>query len=268
MALRLLTVVCALSLTPNVPSVLAQSGSSVPGSSLSFEVASVKPNPLDSAAGGFSRTANGLTIFNYSLWRLIVNAYGIEDFQLSGGPDWIDKDKFDVVAKAADGSTHSPLELSQMLQSLLAERFKLTVRRETRSAPVYWLVPAKTDGTLGKDLHRAKIDCRAPETPPAIRGDAAQCGLSYGYGSMGARGMPLDPLIALVSSSVRRPVVDKTGLTGGFDYSLHYNRAGTPDSPDPSMFGALEEQLGLKLQDQRAPVDFIVVEHVERPTPD
>jgi uncharacterized protein (TIGR03435 family) len=257
--------VCALATTGHLQ---AQSGSSVPAGSLSFEVASVKPNPLDSQAGGFSRNANGLTIFNYSLWRLIVSAYGIEDFQLSGASDWIKNEKFDVVAKAADGSTHSPLELSQMLQSLLAERFKLTVRRETRSAPVYWLVPAKTGGTLGSDLHRAKIDCRAPETPAASQRDPAQCGLSYGYSTINAHGMPLDPLVGTVSSLVKRPVVDKTGLTGGFDYSLHYNRAGAPDSPDPSIFGALEEQLGLKLEDQRGPVDFIVIEHAERPTPD
>jgi uncharacterized protein (TIGR03435 family) len=234
-------------------------------------VASVKPNPSGDPAGGIGRSPVGYTITNYSLLRLISNADQLQEFQIVGGPSWMKTDRFDVVAKAAEGSKPSSQELVLMLQSLLADRFNLLVRRETKLGPTYSLVVARSDATLGEHL-RSGVDCAAAET--SIRRDPDKCGMRYERDAMHMRGMSLEPLIIFIVSVVRRPVIDRTGLTGGFDFDLTYApislgiSGDVADSTAPSFVSALQEQLGLKLESHQGPVETLVIEQADHPTPD
>lgn len=221
-----------------------------------FDVASIKPNDSASEAGSFQWRPDGLTIGNYSLSRLLQNAYGLEEFRLEGGPDWLDRDRFDVNAKASDAVSRDIL--LQMLQGLLRERFRLAVRREVRSAPIFNLVVARA-GQLGPRLTRSSVDCRV---------SPAECKMNYTFDSMTIHGQPLSMLAHYLTSAVRRTVLDRTELVGPFNFSLQYNRGDKPDSPHPSLFRALEEQLGLKLESGTGPVEFLVIERAGALIPD
>jgi uncharacterized protein (TIGR03435 family) len=244
----------------------AQAPVTPPPAGLAFDVDSVKPNTSAGLAASMGMTPTGVTLINLTLERLMLQAFGLEDFQIIGGPNWLRSDRFDVIAKAAEGSTPSRVEINQMLQQLLIERFKLVIRRETKQSPIYALTVVKA-GALGERLRQSAVDCASPDTPAAVRRDRAQCDLRYGYESIEARGMPLTLLTESLASHVRRPIVDRTGLKGGFDFSIQYNRAGAPDSPHPSIFGAFEEQLGLKLESTTGPVDVLTIDKAEHPTP-
>jgi uncharacterized protein (TIGR03435 family) len=267
-----------------------------------FEVASVRANTSGNVGGSVKPEPGGrFTVVNMPLRNLIINAYGLQGTQLLGAPDWIASERFDIAAKA-DGdlgppvSRDGPSRLQLLMRSLLAERFKLSVHREKREMPIYELVLARRDGKLGPELRPSSIDCRAiidarkaqgqkPEPPKA--GERPQCGARVGFGELAAGGQPLFELIALLSSTVQRNVVDRTGLSGNFDIYLRWTPdqlprrpAGTPadqpfrmngleiDPNGPSIFAALQEQLGLKLESTRGPVDVLVIDHVERPSPD
>ncbi len=208
-----------------------------------FEVAAVKPhNPAD-AGGGYSFQHGRLTISKTWLRVLIMSAYNVKDFQITGGPGWMDSDRFDVIAKAPD--KFDPRDQTLMLQSLLADRFKLALHRETREAGVYALVLAKN----GSKLKRSD-----PATERSMR---------MGPDGMSAAKMPISDLAATLPGYVRRSVIDKTGLTGDFDFDFHWS----PQDPDsPSIFTAIQEQLGLKLESDKAPVEFLVIDHVEKPS--
>jgi uncharacterized protein (TIGR03435 family) len=266
-----------------------------PAADAGFEVASVKPNK---AGGPFPFGRIGLlpggrfTGLGATLPELIRAAYGLrEDAQISGGQNWITADRFDVEAKApADAS---PAQVQAMLKALLADRFTLTAHTESRQLPLYALVMAKSDGTMGARLRRSGTEC-APITIPAELGPAPpppppppagaprllvartpmRCGSMLVAGMVSARSITMDQFIVRLSAFVGRPVIDRTGLTGEFDLDLSY----TPESPTraaigvpadgPSIFTALPEQLGLKLDPQRGPVDVFVIDRAERPTPD
>jgi uncharacterized protein (TIGR03435 family) len=231
---------------------------------LTFEVASVKPNKSPDFTSSFRRTPAGLTITNMTLRRLIQTAYELEDFAIGGGPAWIGSERFDIEAKASAAAT--PAQLNAMLRSLLAERFALRVRRETVEGQTYHLVQSRNK--LGPQIRRSSVDCRSKSTPDETRNDPTRCSVKYGFESIEARGMPLELLVLLTASLQRTPITDQTGLKGGFDYELHFNRSGAPDSPHPSIFTALDEQLGLKLQEQRGPVTMLVIDRVESLVPD
>jgi uncharacterized protein (TIGR03435 family) len=244
----------------SVVSVLAQA----PASNPRFEVASVKQNTSSGLASGISMRAGRVTISNYTFLKLLSNAYGIEEFEIVGGPGWIKTDRFDVNAKAPEGSTPSRQELFSMWQSLLIERFNLQVRREAKSGPVYALVVARSDGRPGEHLRRSLVDCITPGTE--VSRDREKCGQRYEHGVLHFRGMPLASLIEFVKPMVQRPIIDRTGLSGGFDFDLEYDLGA--DSTGPSIFTAFEEQLGLKLESAQGPVAVLVIDHVEHPTPD
>jgi uncharacterized protein (TIGR03435 family) len=267
-----------------------------------FEVASVRANTSGNVGGSVKPEPGGrFTVVNMPLRNLIINAYGLQGTQLLGAPDWIASERFDIAAKA-DGelgppiSRDGPSRLQLLMRSLLAERFKLSVHPEKREMPIYELMVARRDGKLGPELRPSTIDCRAiiearkaqgqkPEPPKA--GERPQCGARVGFGELAAGGQPLFELISLLSSTVQRNVVDRTGLSGNFDIYLRWTPdqlprrpAGTPadqpfrmngleiDPNGPSIFAALQEQLGLKLESARGPVEVLVIDHVERPTPD
>jgi uncharacterized protein (TIGR03435 family) len=250
-----------------------------------FEVASVKPSAPNAQGQQLRREPGGrVSISNVPLRELIKFVYQLQDFQLDGVPAWATSESFDIVAKAADdvppvlpGTTVDPLIL--MLRTLLGDRFRLHVHRELREMPAYALVVSKP-GVLGAGLKRSTTDCQAiareqQSTRPAQASSGSQCGFRAALGVITSGGFPLSQLLNPLSQLVRGPVVDRTGLQGGFDYELRFVQeglqAGAQNAGDPggaSVFTALQEQLGLKLEPARVPIEVFVVDHVERPTSD
>ena len=234
------------------------------GNTPAFEVASVRR----SLSGAFSpptlqsRPGGAFTATNQLLARLIAFAYRIEDFRLVGGPAWIRDTRFDVQARAATDVPNEQLRL--MVQALLENRFGLVAHKEQREMPVYSLVLARTDGRLGSGL-RPVDDCEAK--PPGSSGPNTY----YGCGGVSVAA-------AMASMTLGAPVVDKTGLTGTFDVAVTFSPEGvrpfagepfTPaaDSNLPSFRDALRDQLGLALEPGRGPVEVLVIDSVEMPTP-
>jgi uncharacterized protein (TIGR03435 family) len=258
----------------------------------SFEVASVKPNKGDGPTESGTQPGGRVAMVNVPLRFLIRSAYQIQDDQIVDAPAWIASEHFDVLAKAANDfpppTAGAPGPLPAMMRTLLAERFKLSVHRETREFPAYALRLARRDGRLGPSLHPSATDCvaaaaaRARGAQPAPAPDGRpQCGVRAAGGRMMAGAIPLPQLAAWLSSTVQRVVLDRTGLTGNFDLELRWTPErtgqGTPppatppataDPDAPSIFTALQEQLGLRLESIRNPVEVLVIDHVERPTPD
>jgi uncharacterized protein (TIGR03435 family) len=247
----------------------------------SFEVASVKPSKSDKRGMSWSAQPGGrFTATKISLAMIIRNAFGLQESQLAGVPDWGMSEGFDIVAKAEQefpGTDEKPSVAQLMVQSLLEERFKLVSHRETRELPAYALVVARADGTLGPGLKQSDIDCAAlaaarragVAVPPRPEpGQRRPCTMMMAGGTLRAGSVPMSSLAATLSSPTQRTVVDRTGLTGNFDFDLTYSTEQSADASSPSLFTALQEQLGLKLDAVRIPIEVLVVDSVERPTPD
>jgi uncharacterized protein (TIGR03435 family) len=204
---------------------------------------------------------------------LIQVAYNVKEFQILGAPSWAKSDRYDVDARAEGDATID--QMRPMLQSLLTDRFRLTLRRETRQVPVYELVPFRNGLKIAPTKEGGCIspDQAKPFAPLNICG-----GWRQGWGRLEfieAVAVPMAKLIELLSDKVGRPVLDKTGFTEPFNFRLEFEpnilNADTPVVPNSSgvsIFTAVEEQLGLKLESTRGPVDVLVIDHVERPTPD
>ncbi len=245
-----------------------------------FEVATVKPNKSgESGASLGPRPGGRLHGTNQTARNLIRGAFNLQPYQMIGGPDWMDSDRFDIVAKAADadldakGMLVAPQEYMLRLQSLLEDRFQMATHWETRELPVYSLVVANA-GTLGPKLKAHTGDCdRARNAgPPSPESPAVNCGLrvnmSATSGKMTGVGISLEAFARNLSSGTGRYVVDKTSLTGSFDLDLEFTPDQSPETSGPSLFTAMQEQLGLKLEAQRAPVEVLVIDRLERPTAD
>jgi bla regulator protein blaR1 len=257
----------------------------------SFEVASVKPNTSgDRAVRIIMQPGGRLDATNATLRMLVRNAYRVQDFQIVGGPDWMNSDRFDIVAKAGVLDSNGFLPEDQfvaMVRTLLVDRFKLTTHKDTRHLPVFALTVARPDGKIGPQLQKSTFDCESaarrsvlPPGPPPREGTRPTCGMRIGPGVMAAGGVSMSQLANAISSMTNRVVLDRTGLHGGFDVDLSW----TPEIPQgrlplgvelpaidpdgPSIFTALQEQLGLRLESTNGPVDVLVIEHAEQPTPD
>jgi uncharacterized protein (TIGR03435 family) len=252
-----------------------------------FEVASIKP-AAPGARGTFIRMAPGGTvnITNMPLKEMIVLAWRVQPFQISGGPTWLDSARYDISAKPENSP--QPGGIPPMLQALLADGFQLKIHRETKDLPLYALVVARKDGKLGPRLTESKegsctpID---PSKPPPPREPGKSPTLGCGGVMMGPRGLtatsaPIANMIPALSRILGRTVVDKTGLTGKFDISLEWTpdesqampfpadapKPSPSDVTGPSIFTALQEQLGLKLESQKGSVEMIVIDHAEKPS--
>ena len=294
-----------------------------PAAPAAFEVASVKPsNP--NATGPFGsipmllpQGAGGLTATNMPLRLLVRMAYGVQDFQIVGGPSWQMSSKFDITAKAAEGTTTSTEDLLPLVKGLLADRFKLKAHMETRELPTYELIVGRSDGKLGPDIKPSTSDCSgAAEAqkklaeaflkggPAAIAslmpkpGETVKCGMgpainpanpAAGLGLRGD-GQSMAMLTNLLTQFTGRTVIDKTGLSGLYDWELRFDpqvflasmaqqaginipaallqNANSIFADSPSLLTALNEQLGLKLDSQRGPVEVLVIDSAELPEPD
>jgi uncharacterized protein (TIGR03435 family) len=276
--------------------VLAQSDAELPR----FEVTSVKANHLEDGHVSVSFRGGRYSATGVTLALLIRLAYDVQEDQIAGGPSWLNREHFDVLA--TDGAAPAeraapqpgrPTRRQLMLRALLADRFKLAVHTEVRDRPVFALVLARRDGKLGPGLVRADVDCGAIEAARRSQGNDApkesparleNCGRSMAPGVILARGQTMPEVAAAFAQlsntgmSLNRPVVDRTGLSGNFDVNLRFTPEHIPDASDgpfplpdpggPSLFTAVQEQSGLKLESQRGPVDVLVIDQAEKPTED
>jgi len=240
----------------------ANTASSQVPNGMEFEVASVKPN--NSPEGGaFLPRPGSFSARNLSLRTLTGWAYQIQEFLIDdrGQPRWFGSDRWDVNAKPPANVT-GVRPFPEMLQKLLAQRFALRARRETRQMPIYTLQRVRPD-RLGPKLTPFAGKCR---TAQENEGDF--CRLSIRTSSIQAVGIEWGFLPGQLTGSVRRNIVDRTGLTGRFTLTLQWTPelAVAPDVDDRvSLFTALEEQLGLTLESSTGPVEVLVIEHIDRP---
>jgi bla regulator protein BlaR1 len=227
---------------------------SQPASPSAFEVASIRPHPEPVTVSGESVSGTRATWTADTLLNLISGAYGLKYAeQIAGGPRWAASDRFDIVAKANGEGTLSKEQVAEMLQTLLADRFQLRIHREMKEMPVYALVVAR-GGPKVKPPDLSKTGMRTMAGATGIHITAWQ-------GSM-------EKLADQLSVTAERPVLDKTGLLGDYAFTLAFTPlTGAVDSDIPSMSTALEEQLGLRLEPQRAPLEIIVIDNAERPSP-
>jgi len=254
-----------------------------------FEVASVKPNVAGPGKMQTTTRPGGVFVaVNAPLRLLIADAYignqpGAID-RIVGGPAWIQSARYDITAKAAREFRPTPpgppAEMLLMLRALLEDRFKLKVHREPRELPAYELVVVRP-GAAG--LRKSDVDCdalfAAGQVTRPEAGIRPRCGVSNGpVGPTGDTGLIAGAFsmsqFAQFLQRVGRPVIDKTGLTGRYDFDLAFAPLGSSpaDAPSdparPSFLIALEEQLGLKLQSTNGPLDVIVIDSIEQPVPD
>jgi len=312
--------------------------SPIDGPKPEFEVASVRPNSGNADRLSINSPPGRFMTTGLPLQSLLTLAFRVRAEQVEGVPDWARSARFDINAKAPDGASQDEIPL--MLQSLLEDRFALEWHAETREIDIYELVLAREDGRLGPKLARSNVDCRPilearqrtiteardrGESPEAIAallrsapGEGPRCTTNMsmrapqGGGlpvmTMATQGMEMGTLVSLLTSLSGRPVVDRTGLTGTFDYEFTFSPSGAPaltaglaagleaarggaavvgpGAPTaagvpgglgavptaadvgPSVFEAVEEQFGLKLQPARGPGEFLVIDGLERPEPD
>jgi uncharacterized protein (TIGR03435 family) len=259
-----------------------------------FEVASVKPNSDTNIAPNIQLQPGGrVTITRFPLFQLIWTVYASDSIQLGsqivGGPSWIKSERFDVVAKADDSlepdDAGKPTRLLAMLRSLVEERFHLQVHTETREMSVYLLVLEDKNGKPGPQLHPSSYDCRGLIATPSAPADATRwCGARTGAsGHIQMQGLTMPQMTTIFANNwiVGRPVLNRTGLSGRWDGSLEFVPAFLPGpNPDsapvenpaadsgPNLLSAIKEQLGLRLEPAKAPVEVLVIDHAERPTPD
>ena len=278
-----------------------------------FEVASVKPsnpdasNPLSALPLILPSGAGRITASNTPLKNLVLSAYELQDFQLSGGPSWLTSRRWDIQAKAENPAA-TQKEMMAMLRTLLADRFQLKTHMETREVPTGFLVVARGDGKLGPKLKESTAKCPSPEETSEKAREALSTGgglgalqslvgqgecsimpmvagnnLSAGMG-LGMKGQPISTLVALLTQFTGKTVQDRTGLTGRYDFELTFDPevllrmisnlginlpvGALPQSNAPSLLTALNEQLGLKLENEKAPGQVLVIDSAELPTPD
>jgi len=260
---------------------------------LYFEAASLKPSDPKAGPGmGIRRQPGGrFNTFNTTVRVLITFAYQIQDYQLVGAPDWIRSSRYDIVAKLegdpppvrpGTGADHMMLAT----RALLTERFKLKVHRETREMDMYALMMAKPDGKPGPRLKPAGNDC-SPEAiaarrgaPPPAPGTGPVCGINFLAGRIRFGGYPLSLFAQTVSNTVGRAVVDRSGLAGNWEFELNFAAPPPqgplppgvelpPTDPDaPDLFTAVREQLGLKLESTKGPIEVLVIDSIETASPD
>ena len=266
-------------------------------SALRFEVASIKPSAPNApyVASGF-QPGGRYVARNMSALRLLLLAFNDESFgndlrseQIIGAPAWMTSTLFDVDARVAGPSRPERIAGSQaaaILRSLLVERFKLQTHREQRELPYYALVVEKADGSLGPNLKRSDVDCaaiarerdaarlanRPANIPPTTTGRPL-CTIVQrpGAGEASGAAASMATLSGMLSALVGQTVLDRTSLTGGFDLDLRYvppNAPADASQDAPSIFTALREQLGLKLEQRREPRAALVIDRIELPTPD
>ena len=255
------------------------------GTKPSFEVATIKPSTSgDNRIAILTQPGGRFVATNATLKMLMGTAWRVRDFQISGGPNWAGTDRWNIEAKAEAGSIPPPTfppeptvipPLMLMVQSLIEDRFQLKLHRETKELPVYELVVARGG---------PKIKPSEDQSPPSLvqpqRGGPIPRGnMRMGRGDLEANGVPVSNFILGLSQQLGRTIIDKTGLKGLYDFKLQWTPEfaqgpvvpGGPEPPPPpadgpSIFTAIQEQLGLRLESTKGPVDVLVIDSVQKPS--
>ena len=254
----------------------------------SFEVVSVK-RLASSRPGSMSpmlMPGGRVVAQNVTARELIRSAYALEDSQVGGGPGWIGAERFDIEARAA--ATATPDDVRAMLRALMKDRFSLESHIESKETSIFAMIASRSDGKLGAGLRRAGTAC-APITPPpgapappppppasgrGLGGFAFRCPSAFLPGRFSIRAIDMRGFATVLwrRANVGRPVTDRTGLTGDFDIDLFYapygeniNGAPIPTDGLPSIFTAVQEQLGLRLDSARGPIDVLVIDRLSPP---
>lgn len=242
--------------------------------SQTFDVVSIKRNTSGTTQQSVNVTPTGVTFINFQLRAVMQLAYGItQPARLVGVPDWLN-DRYDVIARTeAPVSPATIIGMRPMLQAMFVDRLKLSAKLEKREMPAYALVLARSDGKLGPQLRRSTVVCAGRDNPPNAQptgGPAVvQCGPKPGGpGGFIFVGSPMSLFAGVLSISLGRTVVDRTGLEGLYDLDVKYTpiAPGAPASDDPSLFTALQEQLGLKLDPDKELVEVLAIDRIERPS--
>jgi uncharacterized protein (TIGR03435 family) len=252
-----------------------------PASNIAFEAASIKPSasPRDDEPASMVMPGGRYVATNMTLRALVRTAYSVQTTQVLGGPPWMDSERFDVVATVNQNIPAVVFrdQFRPLLGALLRERFKLSLHKDMKKLSVYALAVARRDGRLGSKLRESDQECVAslalrragkpvPQGPNGVR----PCGGWYSQpGHLEGRGVELGRFVETLAPHVDRVVVDRTNLTGLFDWELKWlPGAGADAGADlpASIFTALGEQLGLKLDSRKLPVDVVVVDRAEHPS--
>jgi uncharacterized protein (TIGR03435 family) len=250
-----------------------------------FDVAAIKPSSPEARGSSLNfQPPNGVRVTNMSVKALITFAYDVRDFQVSGGPGWVESQHFDIMAKGEPSPTTADLpsdprkmtdqqrnlkmaEMRARLRALLEDRFKLQVHREIKEGQVYALVTGKSGSKL----------------TPSAEGNEGRQGTSTGRGQITGYRAPIQMLVEALSAHLGRPVFDKTELAAKYDWKLQWTpesreagtpsatpaggEASTPSAPEgPTLFTALQEQLGLRLESRKGPIETLVVDRVDQPS--
>lgn len=211
-----------------------------------FEVAVIKPSPSQYPGSTFyNPTPDRFRFDNVTVKELIAYAWGVRQFQIEGASGWVNSDRYDILAKP-DGPITGD-NPGEMVQNLLADRMNLKVHEDTKDMSVFALVASKGGAKLRESSGRGETIAH------------------NGYGHMMGRHLTMENLTSMLAAQVERPVIDKTGITGQFDVRLDWVPDDSPET-GPSIFTAVQEQLGLKLESERAPVETVVIDHVDRPS--
>jgi len=228
---------------------------------VSFEVASIKPSPPAMLGSGFRLPGGGrFEATHVTVKDMVAFAFDVRDFNVSGGPSWASTDRYEILAKTDQGATRP--QMREMLKLLLADRFKLVVRHETKQATVYRLLVGRSN--------------------PKLKQSAGASGFLkfVSRGHIEGDGVTMSGLASYLQTLLGQVVQDQTGLVANYDFSLNWTpdegQAGKPgagaaprnpdDDSAASIFTALQEQLGLKLESSKGPVDNLAIEHVEKPS--
>ena len=266
-----------------------------------FEVASLKPFDPGNAQMMLRMMPGRFDATNVPVRLLLRQALQKPDYQIVGAPGWIDMERYSITAKAPDGAP--PSATTVLLRNLLKDRFQLTTHLESRELPIFNLVAARADRKLGSSLKASSAECEAtiaarsaappPTGPPSLPGTPGglplfesdkppPCGsMRRGPDIAAGGGQPISMLVQMLSDITGRPVIDKTGLTGLHDFTLKFAPEAVsgpfslpqpganvqpPSDPNaPNVYTAVQEQLGLKLENARAPVEVVVIDRFEKP---
>jgi uncharacterized protein (TIGR03435 family) len=226
-----------------------------------FEVATVKLTPPGQETySGFHADGRHISCNHQNVFSIMMLAYGVAAKQIAGDPEWVRTELYDIDGVADVPGEPDIRQMMGMYQKILADRFRLTFHREQREMNVYALTVAKSGSKLTKSLGD-------PNGLPDETGEGDRTGLNMRYTNVSMEDFAAN---MQTMQGDGKPVVDQTGLTGRFDFTLKWTREQTPSTDPnaaPGLFTALQEQLGLKLEPVKAPVDVIVIDHVERPSP-
>lgn len=259
-----------------------------------FEVASVKVHPPPITLIGITNRGGRFSVTGFSLKMLVGRGYGVPDLRIVGAPEWADSERYDIEAKAPQDAAGQPLQ--PMIQALLADRFQLKAHKETRELPVYELTVPRNGSKMKLSADQTAPAPLAPppggpnggprggpgpfDGGPRPRGTMG-ASVSEGHFVIEGSAIPLSVLVNALQQRMDRPIIDKTGLTGLFDIRLEWAPGAeapplpftrNPDAPPPppvegpSVFTAIQEQLGLRLEAAKGPTEVVVIDSVQRPT--